>query len=674
MASAGFTFAKEATRRPSTVLALELIICLASLWMRFGFPIYAFPDSMLDDGLFIRSAQHLVNGEWLGPYDNATLAKGMMYPLLIACSAWLGLPLKCAEQIIYLAVSWGTGRAVSTFTGKRAWGTATLCLLAANPVLWNEQLARVIRDAFYLSETLAVIVLTALVCRRGRPRIGAACLLGVTYGAVWLTREEGVWLLPVILAMVLMAIALAATDTSIARSPVARLRVIAPLSICVAVAVAFFGLVDVSVSTINLFKYGVFTSSEFHQQAFVRGYGSLARVKPAQWRRYVVFPHQVWASVFAVSPAARELQPALEGQVGKDWQQTAAALSGNPRETEILSGWFVWVLRDAVAKAGHYTSASEASSFYNRLSSQIDAACTAGRLQCLPPRATMAPPWHWEYIADTARTVPALTSLVFTMGRGSVGAPPSHGEPSRLEQLSDMAGPVTEPFVSSKIIRGWLGSKLPPASGEPELEVHSPQNSDFIPTSIIETADPALKTIPGLHGFRFVIDSACDASCSVDLSVGGIVKATLPWPVLANGPGLNAPAVWLNIDNVGSEAIEIGTSRRRHLQAQIGHAIGLAYAVCVPIASAIAFVGFAVGLTKASTRQTASSVIVLATGAIVAIAVRILLLSYLDATSLPARTPLYTACVTPAVLVFITTGLYLLICGLRKQKPKAGLF
>jgi hypothetical protein len=59
--------------------ALWWLTAIFSLWLRTGFPPHALSFLNFDDELFIRGARYLGSGEWLCPYDNLTLAKGMFY-------------------------------------------------------------------------------------------------------------------------------------------------------------------------------------------------------------------------------------------------------------------------------------------------------------------------------------------------------------------------------------------------------------------------------------------------------------------------------------------------------------------------------------------------------------------------------------------------------------------
>jgi hypothetical protein len=82
------------------------LIASLSLGMRSGFPVHAIPNAAADDALFVSLARSLGAGHWLGSFNNFTLVKGMFYPLFIEVSFLIGLPLKIAEQLTYLATAY----------------------------------------------------------------------------------------------------------------------------------------------------------------------------------------------------------------------------------------------------------------------------------------------------------------------------------------------------------------------------------------------------------------------------------------------------------------------------------------------------------------------------------------------------------------------------------------
>ena len=415
-----------------------LIIAAISLWIRSAYPLTAMPVYKHDDQLFVRLAHYLSAGQWLGPYDNLTLAKGMFYAMFIAATFWLAIPLKIAEHLLYLLICAMAASLVRRFSSN-ALGLILFFLLAFNPVVWNYGFARVLRQGIYLSLALAVVTLLVIIAfppstsSRGLlKRFFLGISLGLAVTAYWLTREEGIWLAPA--AIIVLAVALLAilrpkwspqpvNDALPSRS--AQLKAIGlPLLI----ALATFTAADLTVAYLNYRYYGIFETNEFRAKDFLRAYGALSRIQPDHWRYAIPFPTDVRQRAYQVSPAARELAPWLEGSTGKFWLQiscTYSPIPGTPCD-EVEASHAGWELRDAVASAGHYKSGTDAMRFYRAMADQIDAACEAKTIACLPARATTRAPFRPEYLKLLWADAKDTTRVTFKMVEGPVvPLPPS---------------------------------------------------------------------------------------------------------------------------------------------------------------------------------------------------------------------------------------------------------
>jgi len=187
-------------------------IAAASLWLRWATPLNVIGYAMHDDLLFVRLAHRLVAGQWLGAFDNLILMKGIGYPLFIAAAYATGLPLKVAEQAVYLAAVGALARVVFRLTRSRTLALVLFAGLAFNPVLWTTELSRVIREGLYIGLGVAIFALAAMVLllRHDPPRPvvrRAAILLALGFlcGVYWITREERIWFIPVIAALIVGA-------------------------------------------------------------------------------------------------------------------------------------------------------------------------------------------------------------------------------------------------------------------------------------------------------------------------------------------------------------------------------------------------------------------------------------------------------------------------------------
>ena len=408
------------------------LIGLFSLWLRGAFPVIALADAGHDDLLFVRMAAYLGMGNWLGDYNNLTHSKGAAYPIFLLLNHASGLPVKFTEHVIYLAAALFLSSLIGKIYGRRSAFAASFVLLAFMPVAWNPETGgRIVREGFYVGLGVVLFALAVQcfvlsksesVVQEFRQKRVFLVLLGFAAGVYWLTREEGIWLLPSLAILVFYWL----------WTRRAMLRPWRTAALLIGLPLVPALLTVEALNAANYVKYGVFRNNDFRSADFQAAYGALSRIKHGQWRRYVVFPKDARARAYAFSPAARELQPHFEGSTGESWRYAGCTQTATAQCPEILSGWFMWALRDAVEKAGHYRSAPEAQSFYLRLASEINSACDQHPGECLPQRQSMVPPWRGHYVMDAARASGQVFGSLATMGGAPVGIGASRGAPREL--------------------------------------------------------------------------------------------------------------------------------------------------------------------------------------------------------------------------------------------------
>ncbi len=371
-------------------------LSLIKLWLVEAQSVFVRAFALHDDALFLNLAQHLLKGEWLGPYDQFTLIKGPFYPMFIAGVHDLGVRLLFAQQFLYVFACWVLTAALIPAFKKPALLLIFFGVLLFTPVSYEISSFRVLREGIYTS-----LVLLVLGCAFGlalRPASAWTRLwpwafgLGLSLSAFWLTREEGIWLLP----SLGLIIALAVYQSKKCGFWAWKSRLALWLG-----GLAIPVILVWMVSAANLHNYGVFAKTEYNSAVFKSAYGSLTRVKAGIRRPQVPVTRKVRMNIYDVSPTFSELRPYLEGQVGKEWVEFGKK---NPlNNNEILGGWFMWAFRDSVSHAGYYSKGKFPEDFYLRMTDEIDSACRKGQLSCYPPRSSMIPPFLIEDMRPLAR-------------------------------------------------------------------------------------------------------------------------------------------------------------------------------------------------------------------------------------------------------------------------------
>lgn len=461
-------------RRIAAAVAAAALLALW-LWLLAGLPLRHDGFSPYDAALFLRQAQHLVRGDWLGPYDALTLAKGAGFPLWLAAVHQLGLSALTAAALTHAAACALAARALRPLLpapGARLAVFAALLFMPTALGEWSTQ-----RELVYPAAHL-LLVTSALgwLLRLTEPRRNRwALLAGAAAAWVMLTREDIAMLAPLAVAVFGVAIT---GGRCVWRPIAASLGLLLPLALLPLLVVA----------ALNQRAYGVFTLVEMDSRPFTSAYGALARIRDkAAPPPQVPVSRASWQRAAAMSPAFALTEKHLSGEVGKgglgpgiglvgpliasndavrlwlsqqigyaippgsgtewfrrSWTDDAhfherfARYVGSPAIGEaFLSGamdeqiaaWrLVWYLRDSAAAAGQFSGAAQAARHWQQVAEEIDAACAAGKLDCRDARHTLRPPltrehwrwWPWAF-GVAAQALVSFESLATAAPMGYLG-------------------------------------------------------------------------------------------------------------------------------------------------------------------------------------------------------------------------------------------------------------
>lgn len=424
------------------IIAIFLFIVLIRLWLVDTFQLMA-TDTPHDDYLFIKTAGHILNGEWLGPYNHLTLIKGPVYPLFIAFSYLLGMPLLFSEQILYSIACFIAIYSLKPICNNKYIFIFSFIFILFNPFLYNYPLpGRVLRESFSIS--LILIVFSSILGVVGyikyfsRAFFVWVLIFSFSLSSVWYTREEGIWLLPPIVIFILLFF-FNKTEKKIAFNKKIIIFTV-PFFVFLLFSFVFMSL--------NKSYYGFFIINELKTKEFISAYGGLMNVKQDAFRPYVPVSNDVLNKVYEVSPSFKELQPFF----GK-----ARLLPGR---TQWPPSFFIWEIREAVNGAGYSTDLDTALKFYRNIGNDIKNACDAGRLSCISRGASLQPPWSsvYNYRAIKEFGKILINSIGFNNFNTSLGLIEKRHSTSNLKILLDYSKVVHDKILP---YRGQKNKKYP---------------------------------------------------------------------------------------------------------------------------------------------------------------------------------------------------------------------
>jgi hypothetical protein len=527
-----------------------------------GQPQFAVPVALHDDRIFLQLATHLLEGKWLGPYDQLTLAKGPFYPLFMAGASKLHLPLTLAHNLLYIAAGWLFVRAMRPLQ-LSGWVRAGILLgILVCPVLaGTKTFVRAWRQPLWPG--LILLALAGTVGLMLRQMVSAHwkaawCLLaGGAMGMIWMTREEAVWVLPMAVFPLLYAGWRSFTSE--------RLRKGIPWLVA---PMVFAGVLVGVVSWQNYRVYGFWGIVEFRDPAFVAAYGALSRVAPHDLDRKIPITRAARERIYEVSPTFASLRHEMEEGVGAMFMRVTEGATdiAAVTEREIGGGWMIFALRDAVGLTGQAPNARSARAFYRRLADEVNAACDDGRLPaCLPPRNTLRPPWHPSYPSKFARAALSAVNVIigYRLDPNPVASIGSQEDLRWVERLTHHPVSPVDP-ENAKAMR----SPLRIAILQGTMTIYRYGMSVFYPAAVV-----IWLFLVGRAFYRrevrplVVVSTAIGLGIAANVAVVAIVEAT-SFPGV--NPGYLGASIPLAVCFVGLVLSELLTMRNTRRQAVAG--------------------------------------------------------------------------------------------------------
>jgi len=410
------------------------------IWLGSLSHTYALPVAIIDDGLFLRTADSILSGEWLGSYDYLTLAKGPIYPIYLATISKLRIPLYDANTYVYAFSTWLLLLAFRQASPKTKWWiqTSAYSILLFAPVTIDSETAfRTIRQPLWIALCFIVFaassgITTSTSCHM--KKLWTATL-GLALGLAWMTREEAIWLLIPSFASTCYS---TITDFKKGKNRLTILTQIAPLVIA--------PLMISAISFKNYTTYGYFGIVETRGSSFVSAYGALNRVSPIDYKRRVPITKEARKRIYAISPSFRKLEPFIEGEPGKSAMEFTENYYGIPKsEQEIGGAFMLWVIREAVQRSGNGKTYRQSEEFYTQLAHEINESCKSGTLECIPQRDTLMPPIHAE--SHFARLINSMALCLRESFDHSIELSPKHsiGTQAQLELVKSITNQKNNP-------------------------------------------------------------------------------------------------------------------------------------------------------------------------------------------------------------------------------------
>lgn len=406
-----------------------IAIFLIRLFLSTGTSVWAWSYNQYDDGMMIKDATSLLTNNWLGAFNQYTLAKGITFPLYLALINKIGISFIFANVFMCFLASLTFIMVMRKVIPSKISLGIIYTVLMFNPLAsasWTFQ--RVYRDSLY---SYLVIILFSLIIaiylNRNAPvfklflySIGAGLFLSAT----WLAREDSPWVLPFV------AVALIITVYFILFFKQYKQKIIRILAITI---VPLFLIISILVvSTINYEHYGVFATNEFTGGYLPKLFKVLSSIEPDQWMPDVPIPKSTREKAYKVSPTFAKLEPILEKHpfvVNENGNASCSMLA--------------WAVIDSVQWSGRIDGESS-QAFYKQSYEEISAAISEGKFKTRGGFVSMfESPLDIRYLKPLANSFGQTLGMTIGMrnfenGTISTWNMPSFGSNSQVKQLENL--------------------------------------------------------------------------------------------------------------------------------------------------------------------------------------------------------------------------------------------
>lgn len=640
------------------LIACFIILALLKLWLVGAQTVSAMGYFGHDDRLFLNLAKALLTHGWLGHYSHMTLIKGPFYPFWIAISFLLGIPLLLSQHLLYITACAAFVIALRPLLPQPKILLLVYVILLFNPMSYTDQvMTRVIREGIYPALTIIVVSCAIGLMSRNDRQLKTLAFwsigLGSALSAFWLTREEGVLIIPSILTIIGFA------TVRVWRTKLIDWRRL--FLLCILPMIIWMASIGF-VAGINKYGYGIFATVDVKSRDFLAAYGALSRVEHANFRPYVPVPKEAREHIYQVSPSFSELRSFLEGDPGKEWSKHGCqALSVCD---DIAGGWFMWAFRDAVAAAGHYKSGASAAKYYHRMAAEINAACDGRKLDCGAKRASLMPPWRSEYTRPLLNTLVRATVFLARFDGFWPYSSPSEGSEDSLILFRDLTNERLSPLRTTYHLRlsGWAVSLHPASSVRLSIK-----------TSAGALADASVKTLssPDVYEHfrskgrdllnaqesRFDITTPCIDGCFLHVETDDHLSARLPLD--GTTKSLQTPDFQIYLEHFDHKKGDLLRTRAKmdNFKIKILDKIGKAYQTVMPILITLALIMHLIQTALIFKRKTVTALWMINTSLLLAIAGRLLMFSLVHVTSFPSIYTHYISPVYPLIIIFMALAL-----------------
>lgn len=353
------------------IFIILVVLTLIRLWLGVRTPLLLQADARYDDFLFVRYAEELLNGNWLGN-DSLSLAKSASFSVILALGYLLGIPYNFGLYVLYILACILISIAFYYIIKNKYFCYILYLFLLYSPIMFHEENVQKVYRGGYIV-IFAIIVFASVIAQFGisfERNVGRKALVWALVGSValpvfWLMKEDSIWILPFVCAATgITLLSLKISHGKIQKKLLIRMFIaVLPLLVLAGSILVYKG--------VNYKYYGAFTITDRSGTHFKNVIEDLIQIEDPN-------VGDTWITRNMIREAA-ENSGTLSTIMG-EVEQICNERCGD--DGEIHGDIIIWALREAANRAGVYNDGWEAAdNFYGRIHEELQDAFERGDLK-----------------------------------------------------------------------------------------------------------------------------------------------------------------------------------------------------------------------------------------------------------------------------------------------------
>ncbi|MBR3225040.1 MAG: hypothetical protein IKF78_06950 [Atopobiaceae bacterium] len=352
------------------VVVLTGIRVLLACWT----PLISSIGSTYDDGLLLQYAYNIVQGNWLGSYNNLTLAKNPGYGLFVAACYVLHVPYQFAYIALYVVACAVCCLAIRAFVPSRTIRAILFTVLLYAPAFFTlDYFQRMYRMGIVLPLTMLIFAsYIGLYLRSDKPLRSVlpwAICAGLSLLGLWASTESAMWVVPFVAVCSLVVLG---ERIAIRRKSQKAWSWLCGWAVVLVLPIALLVAGNSAIRATNNATYGVSMLNDRYQGGFSRATAAMMGIEAGERPEFVWLSNAALEKAIEVSPTLRSQQDPIK----KNWDAARMKMSLK----ELTGDLSYWNLRQGYTNAGGYVDARETDAFWNAVADELEEAYSDGRL------------------------------------------------------------------------------------------------------------------------------------------------------------------------------------------------------------------------------------------------------------------------------------------------------